>query len=146
MYFSTAVALLSVPLVILGRCNCLISIKLFSDPLSPLKNPAFSLKMYIFPKQTAAHIVDEQSVPTWLLSTYCKTRKWRVAPFLCHIQIVPFTYCKQYSILFFSLHLHCDHHWYLSKINASVNHTKGAGKLYLVHKTIVLTIFQKAWL
>lgn len=64
MYFSTAVALLSVPLVILGRCNCLISIKLFSDPLSPLKNPAFSLKMYIFPKQTAAHIVDEQSVPT----------------------------------------------------------------------------------
>jgi len=124
-----------------GRCSCLIfsNFSLTHSPQS--KHPAFSLKMHIFPKQTAAHIVDEQSVPTWLLSTYCKTRKRRVTPFLCHTLSVPFMHCKLYSILF-SLLLHCDHHSHLSKIKFKYKSHKSSWKTVSCSQNICLSFLE----
>lgn len=144
MYFSTALCTSgdSRPMY------CLIPSKLFFDPLSPhSKHPDFSLQMHIFPKQTAAHIVGEQSVSSWLLSEILQDQKMKSnsTPFLPkHPPKYPFLYCEQLSILF-SLHLCCDHHLHLNQINPNISHTRDAGKLYFVHKTIGLTASWEWW-
>lgn len=77
MYFSTALCISRDS----RSMYCLIPSKLFLDLLSPYsKHPDFSLQMHIFPKQTAAHVVCEQSHLDFSLK-YCKIRKWRSIPF-----------------------------------------------------------------
>lgn len=124
----------------------LIPSKLFFHPLSPhSKHTDFHFRCTFFQRKLLHTLWENKVCHLGFSLTYCKTRKCRAIPFNSFPSKASHSCTMSNIPLFFPLRLHCDHHLHLNQINSSISHTRDAGKLYLVHKTIPLTASWEWW-